>query len=159
MPWFSLVSTLLGAIIGIGSALIIERSKFTRERQINVMEQRRIVYADYLSSLSRTRNELRLAAHRESTPLEERIILAEEAFKEGQTYELRYHVALLAPASLVQTSDAAFRLLRDLRDVVAAGGVRGQADYIAARDAWEKAFGTLRIAMRQDLGIKDELNI
>lgn len=122
------------------------------------MEQRRIIYADYLSSLSRTRNELRLAAHRESAPPEERIKLAEEAFKEGQTYELRYQVSLLASTSLVRASDTAFRSLRNLRDVVAAGGVREQTNYIVARDAWEEAFADLRIAMRRDLGIRDELN-
>ena len=156
MAWLSLASTLLGAVIGVGSAFIIDRDRFSREQKVNTLEQRRIVYADYLSSLSRTRNELRLAAHRDALPLEERVKLAEEAFKEGQTYELRYKVSLLAPVPLVEASDAAFRSLRRVRDVVAAGGVRGQADYIAARDDWEDAFASLREKMRRDLGINDQ---
>jgi hypothetical protein len=156
MDWSPLLSTLLGATIGLGSAVVLERGKSARDGRQRTLDQRRTVYAEYLSALSRTRNEIRLAASKDSEPAEERSKQAREAFKEGGAYELRYQVALLAPEQVVSASDAAFRALRDVRDVVVAGAVHGEAGYVSDRDKWESRFAALREEMRRDLKVDQQ---
>ena len=109
------------------------------------------MYAEYLSALSRTRNELRLAARNPQVPPDERARIATEAFKSGGAYELRYQVAITAPPAVVEASTAAFRALRDLRDLVEAGTTHHEPDYIRSRDAWEDLFSDLRSQIRKDL--------
>ncbi|MFI5979205.1 hypothetical protein [Streptomyces sp. NPDC051452] len=83
---------------------------------------------------------------------EERVRRAAEAFHEGNAYELRYQIAVVAPREVVEASTAVFRSLRDLRDLVEAGALHTSEDYAQARNRWELLLAELRIAMRRDLG-------
>ncbi|MBW5420269.1 hypothetical protein GKQ77_01620 [Streptomyces sp. BG9H] len=151
MNWSSLLSTGVGALIGVSATLAAEWTRWKRNRHDNDQAIKRQTYAEYLAALSRTRNELRMAAWAPAMPREERARLAQEAFKAGGAYELRYQVALLAPEMVDQASIAAFRTLRDLRDVVEAGVVRTEEPYIELRVRWDDLFAELRRQMRADL--------
>lgn len=74
-----------------------------------------------------------------------------EAFQEGNAYELRYQVALVAPASVMDASTTAFRALRDLRDLIEGGATHTQHNYRVLRDHWEDRFAELRTEMKHDL--------
>ncbi len=151
MNWGSLASTVLGAVVGIASTLLADRARARRSREEGDQAARRQVYGDYLAALARTRNQLRIAARSADTPTEERARTALEAFRDGNAYELRYQVAIVAPEAVVGASTAAFRALRDLRDLVEGGAVHTEEGYLELRDRWEDAFAELRAAMRSDV--------
>ncbi|MET9116645.1 hypothetical protein ABZX38_20960 [Streptomyces longwoodensis] len=152
MDWAPLVSTTLGAVIGIASTLATDQVRTRRGRQDNDQAARRQLYGDYLAALARTRNQLRMAARPVGLPTAERTRRAAEAFHEGNAYELRYQIAVVAPQTVVEASTAAFRALRDLRDRVEDGAHHTSPDYVQARDRWESLLTELRKAMRRDLG-------
>lgn len=97
MDWAPLVSTSLGAVIGIASTLATDQVRTRRGRQDNDQAARRQLYGDYLAALARTRNQLRMAARPAGLPAAERARRAAEAFHEGNAYELRYQIAVVAP--------------------------------------------------------------
>ncbi|GGU70890.1 hypothetical protein GCM10010211_40750 [Streptomyces albospinus] len=151
MNWGSLASTLLGALIGIASTLTADRVRARRSRDESDQVARRQLYGEYLAALARTRNHLRIAARSAETPAAERARMAGEAFRDGNAYELRYQVAMVAPAEVVDASTAAFRALRDVRDVVESGSLHREESYLELRDRWEERFAELRAAMRDDV--------
>ncbi|RRQ86327.1 hypothetical protein [Streptomyces griseofuscus] len=152
MDWGSIVSTSLGAVIGIASTLATDQIRTRRGREDKDQAARQQLYGDYLAALARTRNQLRMAARPTGLPDEERLRRAAEAFHEGNAYELRYQIAVVAPREVVEASTAAFRSLRDLRDLVETGALHTSEDYVQARNRWELLLAELRIAMRRDLG-------
>ncbi|MGW9047650.1 hypothetical protein ACWGQL_34645 [Streptomyces lydicus] len=141
----------MGAVIGVLATLAADLSRTKRTRQDNEHNTRRQLYADYLAALARTRNHLRLAARSAHTPPEERARKAIEAFKEGNAYELRYQVALISSAPVIEASTTAFRALRDLRDLIEEGALHTEPSYLELRDRWEERFAELRTTMRNDL--------
>ncbi|MER6307651.1 hypothetical protein [Streptomyces sp. NPDC001657] len=114
MQWGSLTSTATGALIGVLATLAADLSQAKRTRHDSEHNTWRQLYADYLAALARTRNHLRLATRSAHTPPKERARQAIEAFKEGNAYELRYHVALTSSTPVIEASTTAFRALRDL---------------------------------------------
>lgn len=110
-----------------------------------------MLYAEYLAALSRTWNEIRQAARNATAPADERARAAAEAFKAGGAYELRYQVSITASDGVEQSSVAAFRALRDLRDLVESGVAYTEPEYREARRHWDRLFGELRLRIRADL--------
>ncbi len=157
MDWGPLATTALGALIGVSSTLASEQLRWVRRRRDADQAAKRALYADYLAALSRTRNELRLAGRLVDASAAERARRAADSFKEGGAYEMRYHVALVAPRPVVAASTTAFRALRDIRDAIEDGADRSDEYYRSGRDRWNEAFAALRQEMRRDLGIADTL--
>ena len=116
MQWSSLIGAVVGAFIGVSATLSSEHLRWRRGRQdLSTRAGKRQTYAEYLSALSLTRNELRLASRNSSIPLEERAKRAAESFKTGRAYELRYQVILIAPEAVIEASDNAFRALQKIQ--------------------------------------------
>jgi hypothetical protein len=151
MDWGPLTSTALGALIGVATTLAADHLRAVRGRTDTDRAGRQKLYGDYLAALARTRNHLRITA-RPATPPQERADSAARAFREGNAYELRYQIAVVAPRDVVEASTAAFRALRDLRDEVEQGAVATDHGYIETRERWDALLAELRIAMRRDLG-------
>jgi hypothetical protein len=151
VEWSSLAGTALGALIGVSATLSAERTRWRRGRRDSDKVVKRQTYADYLAALSRARNEVRSAAFSGSVPLADRSRRAADAFKTGETYELRYQVALLGPDSAVSASDSEFRALRGLRDLVEAGTLHRDDNYLHQRSVWDPAFNELMQRMKDDL--------
>lgn len=152
MGWGPLASTSLGAVIGIASTLATDQMRTRRGREDKDEAARRQLYGDYLAALARTRNHLRMAARSAGLDSGERGRRAVEAFFEGNAYELRYQIAIVAPAEVVEASTNAFRSLRDLRDLVEAGALHTDQSHVDARERWELLLAELRMSMRRDLG-------
>lgn len=152
MDWGTLASTSLGAAIGIVSTLATDQIRTRRGREDKDEAARRQLYGDYLAALARTRNLLRMAARSAAIDPGERERSAARAFSEGNAYELRYQIAVVAPAEVVRASTDAFRSLRDLRDLVEAGALHTDQSYMDARERWELLLAELRKSMRRDLG-------
>ncbi|MEZ0064289.1 hypothetical protein ABIA32_000267 [Streptacidiphilus sp. MAP12-20] len=152
MEWSSFASTALGAVIGVTSTLVADRVRWRRDHLDKRQDRQRQLYADYLTALSRTGNEIREAARSSSLSAPERGRMAVEAFKSGGAYELRYQVSISAPDEVEQSSVAAFRALRNLRDLVESGTAHDEASYREARQHWDDTFSELRSHIRADLG-------
>lgn len=151
MEWISPVSTALGALIGVGSTLLVDRFRWRRERADRALENRKQLYADYSAALSRIRTALNECAH-EGPEAEERSRIVRELFLAPGAYELRHQLAILAPPEVVKASRAAFLVLRDTRDCLLAGADAGSTSYRDLEDSFDNAVAELREIMRRDLG-------
>ncbi|TDT24016.1 hypothetical protein EV562_11940 [Streptomyces sp. BK208] len=56
MQWLTLISTVVGAAIATGSAMLLDRQRGKRERLDREAQARRILYGDYLATLSEARH-------------------------------------------------------------------------------------------------------
>ncbi|MFC8915958.1 hypothetical protein ACFT5C_09315 [Streptomyces sp. NPDC057116] len=150
LQWITLISTVVGAAIATGSAMLLDRRRWQRERLDRGLEIRRTLYGDYLACLSEARHTCGDVARDPDMRLPERRTVAREAF--GPCIGMRYQMTITAPTPVVSASEDAFRRLRDLRDRVMAGVLVTDAAYLAGRRDYDDALATLRLRMREDLG-------
>ncbi|MFF4787892.1 hypothetical protein ACFY3E_42075 [Streptomyces griseorubiginosus] len=155
MEWGTIVGTVLGAVVGVGSTLVADRARWRREQSARDRESKRQLYADYLAALSRTRNEFRSLVRQLDLTVEERAGAAGRSFREGGAYELRYQVALVAPEAVTVNAHQALHWLRDMNDIVEQGVVRGDERWERSHGAFSDALSALRVAMRTDLEVTD----
>ncbi|MES9519835.1 hypothetical protein [Streptomyces capoamus] len=149
MTWLSLLATIVGAIIALGSALIVERR---RERREEVRERRRTkqdLYARYLAAHAGARARLRIVAATSGLSDEERANQAREAY--ASCYATRYELEVLAPQTVVSAAGGFNRRARALRDVI----IEGTDVETQGADRMREYLNDLRLvraAMRVDLG-------
>ncbi|MFK4070414.1 hypothetical protein [Streptomyces sp. NPDC029674] len=150
MGWGTLIGTGLGAIVGVGSTLLVDRVRWRREQDTRQEEIQRQLYGDYLAALERTRTHLKDLRRLPDQAPDERARQVRDAFREGGTYELAYRIAITAPDSVVRVSEDAQHKLRDLRDALISGAECGTRSPVQA--ALRQSIESLRDAMRAALG-------
>ncbi|MFE1431965.1 hypothetical protein ACFW5G_06120 [Streptomyces griseoaurantiacus] len=150
MQWVTLASAVVGAVIATASAALLDRSRWKRDQHDQLVGVRRMLYGDYIKSLSQARNTFRSLARNVSAEAPDRQRLARDSF--APCYDMRYQMSITASKEVFEASEVAFRRLRDMRDLAAAGTVPSDDAYAEGRMAYEEALGRLRSAMRQDLG-------
>jgi hypothetical protein len=150
MDWTNLVSAVVGAVIATLSAILLDRSRWRRERHDRLAEVRRTLYGEYLACLSQARNAFRALARDQEAGPAERARTARDGF--APCYALRYQMTITAAPTVVQASERAFRALRDIRDLVSKEVTAVGERYGEGRNGYEEALRELRSAMRQDLG-------
>ncbi|MGX1547473.1 hypothetical protein [Streptomyces adustus] len=150
MPWVTLLSAVVGAVIATSSAALLDRFRWRRERYDHLVGVRRALYGDYLECLSQARNAFRSLARNREAPDTERERISRDSF--APCYGMRYQMSITASKNVFQASEVAFRRLRDVRDLAAAGTLASDVAYVHGRVAYEDALTQLRAAMRQDLG-------
>ncbi|OXY83976.1 hypothetical protein [Streptomyces sp. 2R] len=131
MEWISLASTALGAGIGIGSTLLVDRVRWRRERAGHDLDVRRQMYADYTAERPRR---------------------VREVFLTPGAYEIRHQLAIVAPPEIVEAARSAFVALRGTRDLLVAGAAADDAAYVELEGMFDAAVAELRTVMRLDLG-------
>ncbi|MEV6885948.1 hypothetical protein [Streptomyces sp. NPDC051135] len=154
MQWITLISTVVGAAIATGSAMLLDRQRWKRERLDRETQARRILYGDYLATLSEARHACGNMARDPDIAPSTRRTTAREAF--GPCIGLRYQMTISAPARVVEASEDTFRRLRDLRDRVMDGVLVTDQAYLQARRNYDEALAALRARMRQDLRISGD---
>ncbi|HSK95949.1 MAG TPA: hypothetical protein VK891_04955 [Euzebyales bacterium] len=153
MDWSTALSTLVGAVVGVGSALVVDRARWRRERHQQRQQARQDAYVAYLAALHHANGAIRAISlgpddagtHGATT---------RAAFRSAGVVEAREHVILLAPESVAVAADAVFQCLRTLRDIVAQGQQLGSPDYELALRAYDDGLHALRDAIRADLGLE-----
>ncbi|WP_329571727.1 hypothetical protein [Streptomyces sp. NBC_01361] len=139
----------MGASIGVGSTLLAERMRVSRERQDRREALRQQLYADYLSALARVADSL--WALGQSPDRADLLVKAHDLWRGGDAYPLRYHVTINAPSHIAAASDTCFRSLRDFRDAVGAGVEGGSPEFTQVQRRYDEALISLHQAMRADL--------
>ncbi|MFJ8384735.1 hypothetical protein ACIQ9Q_09515 [Streptomyces sp. NPDC094438] len=124
-----------------------------RAEQEHKQTMRHAVYTEYLTALSRIRNGLREIAHDETTGAAERAARLQKVFLESGAYELRSQLQLVAPESIVQRTEGAYKSLRRLRMAIEDGASFQDAAYLERRDHYHGQLASLKQALRRDLSI------
>ncbi|MGP3969283.1 hypothetical protein [Streptomyces sp. 6N223] len=156
MDWTTPVSTLIGALVGVGSTLLGETVRSRRDRGHQLYQLRRELYARYLEALTSTDSELQLLAVRQRTPVDEADLRA--AWRSHSLLALKYEIELVAPPPVAAASDTAYRALRAMRNVMGttevtvAASHRGSAEWEEVHRPYSDAMAALRSAMRADVG-------
>ncbi|MFE3217653.1 hypothetical protein [Streptomyces antimycoticus] len=154
MQWITLISTIVGAAIATGSAMLLDRQRWKRECLARDTQTRRTLYGDYLASLSEARHACGNVARDPGMESSTRRTTAREAF--GPCIGLRYQMTISAPSRVVDASEKAFRSLRDLRDRVMEGVLAAEPVYLEGRRSYDDALAVLRARMREDLRVGED---
>ncbi|MFJ5294529.1 hypothetical protein [Streptomyces sp. NPDC088348] len=155
MQWISLISAIAGAIIATAATAFLDRHRWRREQAQRRTDTRRVLYGEYLATLSRARNDFRILARDLDTAPAQRDTSARNSF--APCYEVRYQITITASTKVVAASEKTFRRLRDVRDLAGDGTLAGDERYSGGRGEYEAALTELRTAMRQELRA-DELD-
>jgi hypothetical protein len=148
--WLSLLSAITGAVIATASSAFLDHRRWRRDQAQHLTDIRRVIYAEYLATLSKARNQFRSLAREPDLDPKQREESARTIF--APCYEVRYQVTITASDKVITTSEQAFRRLRDVRDFAAAGTLMSDETYTASRGKYEAALADLREAMRGELG-------
>lgn len=151
MSWIALVSTALGAVVGLGSALLSDRVRWGRERGERQLTTQRDTYVAYLSALHEANQALRVVSLGDQTAEVARDLAARAAFRDSGLVQAREHIVLTASEPVVVAADAAFRALRALRDRIAQGQGVHSPGYEADLTRYGDRLQSLRNAIRKDL--------
>ncbi|MFD6243075.1 hypothetical protein ACFWFV_26770 [Streptomyces diastaticus] len=152
MNWGTQVSTIIGAVLGIGATLLVDRARHRREQTNRVQDVRRDLYTRYLTALTDSSSALRLIILKENDPAV-RYQAALDAFRDSSVLTRRYEINLQAPPAVKEKSDRAYRLLRQWRDLLDAKPDLSltSAEYIEALDQFHEARKDLQVVMRASL--------
>ena len=150
--WIAVLGTALGAVIGIGSALINDRVRWRREQDRDRLGVRRELYSSYIATLTEIHESMRAVSGRDGLTPAGRRDAIRAVFHDGGLYQLRYQIGVIADQQVLDASEAAFQHMRDIRDTLAAGGRISDPQYQERRTAWGAVLRTLQHAMREELG-------
>ncbi|WP_327269226.1 hypothetical protein OG233_17930 [Streptomyces sp. NBC_01218] len=153
MEWLPLLSTLMGAAIGIAATLIADRNKWRREVARQALEVRRAAYTEYASALKDAGEEIRAVALGDHRSDAARDTAVREAFRATGLYTASEQLWLVGPPLVVEAGNEAFHSLRRMRDAYARGVVVGSAEDRAFIQRRRTAMAEMRRRMREDLGV------
>ncbi|MGQ4480103.1 hypothetical protein [Streptomyces sp. SAS_276] len=152
MNWGTQISTVIGAMLGVGATLLADRVRYRREQSSRGQEARRDLYVRYLTALNESSASIRLAIIKETDPVV-RYQAVLDAFRDSSVLSQRYEINLLAPPAVKEKSDKAYRLLRQWRDLIESDPdlSLSSAEYIEALDRFHEARKELQATMRARL--------
>ncbi|KUO00958.1 hypothetical protein [Streptomyces resistomycificus] len=151
MDWGTLAGTVLGAVLGVSTTLLAERSRWHRENSARERAVKQQLYAEYLGALSLTTHRLRDLRRSTGLTREDRIEQAGGILGSTNAYHLRYQMLIIAPEHLGALADQAFMRVRDLRDLFDEPDVATDPGWPASQAALTQALQALRAAMRSEL--------
>jgi len=151
MDWLAPINTLIGAGIGVGSTLIVDRLRWRRDRVMAGQEARRNSYAAFMAALADAYQRLYEIARDQGGQPAARAT-APEVFRTSNLYPLRYQLVLIAPWEVVEPTNEVFWKIRELRDLVATGASHAGHDFRQLERAYIDAAEKAQVAMRRDLG-------
>jgi len=152
VSWSTALLTLLGTIVGASVTLLADGVRWRRDQHQRSYAMRRDAYADYLSALHGTSENIRAVSLGEHAPDVSRTLAAMAAFRSANLNAAREQLVLLAPAPVVHAADDTFRALRELRNLLTQGSDLSTPDYKQVLTRYQLSLKTLRNVMRGDLG-------
>jgi|SRR5450631_436309 hypothetical protein len=154
MDWLPLTSTLLGALIGVGSALVVDRAKWRRDQEQQAREKRRAVYVEFLCALHTARESVWLLSIGIIPPGKSLEDAAREILPKSEVWIAGERLLITAPQTVIDVADMVTKELRHLRDVVGAGYTDESPEYRQAESTYVHAVVNLRATIRNDLDVR-----
>jgi hypothetical protein len=149
VQWTTLLATLVGAAIAMGTSLVVQARKDRNQLAAEWRQTRREMYLIFLSELTKARSELLALSKRSDMTEAEHDETARQVF--ARCYEQRHHLEVVAPPEVAEAALAYFRTVRGMRNAVAAGkGVTGPGWEANSRQV-KRTLETVQEAMRGDL--------
>lgn len=152
MDWSTLAATSLGALIGVGSSIVTDRSRHRRQAADRDRETLKTMYAHCLVTFRQAHEAMRIVAtshgQSEGEQLSTKIL---EAYRSAGADEAREAIMLVAPEVVLAAVDSAYRNLRLIRETLAAGHGLESAQYNEARQLHGDATRFARSIMRTHL--------
>ncbi|MGI5399332.1 hypothetical protein ACQEVG_07770 [Streptomyces sp. CA-135486] len=147
MEWLTLVGTLSGGVLGVGSTLLVEAARARRERGTRIEQVQRDAYLRFLTALTETETAL-LAL---SQPVSNADVVS--TYRAHQILPTYYELLIAAPREVCDAARAAYRGLRAIRDAIATTGlaVGVSAEWHAVHDPYDAAVRRLRSVMRESV--------
>lgn len=152
VDWGTLAGTALGALLGVSTTLLGERSRWRRENTSRERAAKQQLYSEYLAALWLTRHRLRDLQRNTALTREERIEQSGEILGATNAFQLLYQMRIMASEPLDDVAVQTFRKLLRLRDRFDEPDVSTDPEWPATQTALSEALETLRQAMRSDLG-------
>ncbi|MFD8047679.1 hypothetical protein ACFV5E_30135 [Streptomyces chartreusis] len=154
MDWISPVSSLAGAVVGVGAALTAERLRWRRDRERDAAQTRRTVYSEFLMALSRGHTDMRSIVLQPDRPSGDALYgELHQALDGAGIWRLRQSLSLTASAEIIQLAEAACDALAAMRDrLIEEPTIRGDSYRVCRAELWREN-AHLREAMRRDLGM------
>jgi hypothetical protein len=149
-----MLSTVLGAVIGLSSALVGDRIRWRREQGDRGLDLRREVYVGYLNALHEANQGMRAVSLGDFPSETTRDHAARAAFRGAGVNQAQEHLVLIASEPVIQAAVAASTALRKLRDLIRAGQDSTSADYQDQLETYGDRLHDLRNAIRHDLGVE-----
>ncbi|MFD8421651.1 hypothetical protein [Streptomyces sp. NPDC059466] len=150
MTWISLLATLVGAVIAMGSALLVERRKTQRETTAEWHRTRRELYTRFLAAHAQAGSDLRNLAATPTLDADERYRQARAAYT--HCYASRHELELLAPQAVVGPAEKCSGAVRGMRDAVSSGLLLESDQFSELTRQYLDLRLQTRDAMRADLG-------
>jgi hypothetical protein len=149
-----MLSTVLGAVIGLGSALIGDRIRWRREQSDRWLSARREVYVGYLNALHEANQGMRAVSLGDFSTETTRDHAARAAFRSAGVNQAQEHLVLIASEPVIQAAVETSTALRRLRDRIrTTQDHHAPADYGAEFEVFSDRLHNLRNAIRHDLGV------
>lgn len=120
--------------------------------RVDQCQLRRESYGRYLAAVIQAHQAMRAAAVSSDSSADDRRAAITKAFRSTDLYVHRFELSLLAPADVVTLAVAAFRRVREIRDLLVSGTRAESAEYRAAQRAYYDAIKAMSDTMRLDLG-------
>jgi hypothetical protein len=149
VQWTTLLATLVGAAIAMGTALAVQARKDRHDLAAEWRHTRREMYMTFLSGLAKARSELLALSKKSDLAEAEHDETARQVF--APCYEHRHHLEVVAPSEVAEAALAYFRTVRGLRDVVAAGNGVTAPEWEANASQLKRTLATVQNVMRDDL--------
>ena len=148
-----MLSTALGAVIGLGSALVGDRIRWRREQDAHGLAVRREVYVGYLTALHNASQAMRAVSTGDFPPDTTRDHAARAAFRSAGVNQAQEHLVVVAPEPVIQAAVETSAALRKLRDRIRRDEGHTYVDHPSEFQIFGDRVHDLRNAIRRDLGV------
>ncbi len=153
MSWATLLSAVIGAVIALGSSLLVDVRRDRSQRGREHQQERRRQGVTFTVALVDAIGALRLAAASGLDTVERRVAAGEAV---APVYVVREQLLVTGTPGQLRAGEAAFHALIGVRDAVRAGSALESADYHDAYHPFAEALWRFRLTVRAEL---DELEL
>lgn len=153
MVWATLLATLAGGVLGVGSTLLVDQVRWQRDRRQQWERTRGEAYADFLTELSKSYESLWALGRGEYLEDQPRPAAARQILRTGGIYHARQRLVILAPLPVQTACERVFTDLKAVRDIIASDEGPESRTFREADRAFRASLRDFHTQIRQDLGI------
>lgn len=152
MDWGTPIGTALGAVVGVGSALLSERTRWSLGRDERRHDALKVSYSVYFASLAKAVEQVWHSAREHQERWSD---TAMTAMRDHQVQEARFDLSLLAPKNVVLQAEVVSMRFVEWRDLVGQDARHGDDAFEAAWRGYCAARNELLELTRDTLGALD----